>query len=604
MRIASRPIVERGSYLAAELLTLSVVIAVGLALAHFVAVGSAPFSETATINTDIRSLPKYANLSLMRSLIALLISYSFAVAYGTIAAKSERSERIMIPMLDVLQSLPVLTFLPGFVIALTHLFPDSRWGLEISCILMIVTGQVWNLVFAYYESQRSLDTELKEYSKIIRLTPLERLSRLDIPSALGPLVYNGMMSMAGGWFFLTLCEGFVLGNKSYRLPGLGSYLSVTFESQQYTSFTAGIVCLVLIVWGVDFLLWRPLIAWSAQYRDSSSDDASNERSVFLSLLRKSEITTFIAEKISLTRGFIRDTLNDKSLRSGFFAQAGSQRRTSILRRWLTFNTAANPKPRNKHASQMRIQLLAFARWFSGFLIGGLVFLALPALPKIAQSLATVTRTDWLELTNALSLTFLKVLGVIFIATLWTVPVGLWIGKSPKTTRLVAPIIQNLAAFPAPVLYPLIAMWLAQLNMNPLWVATILMTIGNQWYLLFNVVSGASRIPQELQIVARLHRFSLKDRFFKLYFPSIFPSLLTGWITAAGGAWNASIVAEIVEYPGGRIRAAGIGAEITEATSQGQYQRLVAAVIVITIALIVLNRTVWRSLHLHAQELKG
>lgn len=602
MRIASRPIVERGSYLAAEMLTLSVVILVGLALAHFVAVGSAPFNETVKISSDLSQLPKYASLSLIRSLIALFISYSFAIAYGTIAAKSERSERIMIPMLDVLQSLPVLTFLPGFVIALTHIFPNSRWGLEISCILMIVTGQVWNLVFAYYESQRSLNSELKEYSKIIRLTPFERLSKLDIPSALGPLVYNGMMSMAGGWFFLTLCEGFILGNKSYRLPGLGSFLSTTFEAQEYSAFTAGIVCLVVMVWGVDFLLWRPLIAWSAQYRDAGSDDASAERSLFLNLLRRSEITSFVAEKISLAQSFARETINKRNFGPKFLKRSDVQQGASLLRLWLTLNSSGS-RSAGKSKSQWRSQLIAFARWFSGFLIGGLVFLTLPTLPKIAQSMASVSRTDWLELTNALSLTFLKVLGVIFIATLWTVPVGLWIGKSPKISRIVAPIIQNLAAFPAPVLYPLIAMWLAKLNMNPLLVATLLMTIGNQWYLLFNVVSGASRIPQELQIVAKLHRFSLKDRFFKLYFPSIFPSLLTGWITAAGGAWNASIVAEVVEYPGGRIRATGIGAEITEATSQGQYQRLVAAVIVITIALIILNRTVWRSLHQHAEELK-
>jgi NitT/TauT family transport system permease protein len=243
------------------------------------------------------------------------------------------------------------------------------------------------------------------------------------------------------------------------------------------------------------------------------------------------------------------------------------------------------------------------RWLSGFVVGGLVFLLLPSLPNVAASMATVTRSDWLELTNALALTFLKVLGVIILATLWTVPVGLWIGKSPTVRRVVAPVIQNLAAFPAPVLYPLIAMSLAKANINPLLVATLLMTIGNQWYMLFNVISGASRIPQELITVSRVFRFNLKERFLKLYFPAIFPSLLTGWITAAGGAWNASIVAEIVDFPGGRIRAAGIGAEITEATTHGHYQRLVAAIIVITIALIILNRTVWRSLHHIASELK-
>lgn len=597
MRIASRPVVEHGSYLAAELLTLGVVILVGLALGHFIAVGSAPYTESVAISSDLSALPKYAGLSLIRSLLALVISYSFAIAYGTIAARNERNERLMIPILDVLQSLPVLTFLPGFVLALTQLFPDSRWGLEIACILMIVTGQVWNLVFAYYESQRSLNAELKDYAVLLRLSPLERLTRLDLPSGLGPLVYNGMMSMAGGWFFLTLCEGFVLGDKSYRLPGLGSFLSVTFENQQYLSFSAGLACLILMVWGVDFLLWRPLIAWSVQYRETADADASGARSLFLDLLRRSRITAKISELLSTALGDLREFRKRKKQKEAL-QTLDPEHNSGALNRWRRM-----VNPNQLIESKTRAQFVALARWLSGFLLGILVFLLLPAIPNLAASMAQVTRADWLELINALALTFLKVLGVIFFATLWTVPVGLWIGKSPKISRRVAPVIQNLAAFPAPVLFPLIAMSMAQSHMNPLLAATLLMTIGNQWYLLFNVISGASRIPQDLQVVAQVYGFSLKDRFLKLYFPAIFPSLLTGWITAAGGAWNASIVAEIVDFPNGRLHSPGIGAEITQATTHGNYQRLVAAVIVITIALIILNRTVWRSLHQYAEELK-
>ncbi|MEY4065758.1 MAG: hypothetical protein RIR26_1966 [Pseudomonadota bacterium] len=602
MRIASRPLVDRGSYLAAELLTLGIVILVGLSLAHFVAVGSAPFVESVPISAELHHLPEYAALSLTRSLIALIISYSFAIFYGTVAARSERNERLMIPVLDVLQSLPVLTFLPGFVLALTSLFPHSRWGLELSCILMIVTGQVWNLVFAYYESQRTLNPELKEYASVARLSPMERLTRLDLPSALSPLVYNGMMSMAGGWFFLTLCEGFVLGDKNYRLPGLGSFLSVTFEQQQYSAFIAGLICLVLMVWGVDFLLWRPLIAWSSQYRESGESDSSRaERSLFLELLRKSKLSQTVGDAWSVTLTHMRDFVRRKKINSGVLLNTT----VDLGQLKSGWRLMSNPTQLIEAKTKARLgeQIRAFARWFSGFLVGGVVFLLLPALPNVAANMATVTRSDWLELTNALALTFIKVLGVIVFATLWTVPVGLWVGKSPKVSRYVAPVIQNLAAFPAPVVYPLIAMSLAKSNMNAVFVATLLMTIGNQWYMLFNVISGASRIPTELQTVAKVFRFSLYDRFTKLYFPAIFPSLLTGWITAAGGAWNASIVAEIVDFPGGRLRAPGIGAEITEATTHGHYQRLVAAIIVITIALIILNRTVWRTLHQHSEFLK-
>jgi NitT/TauT family transport system permease protein len=600
MRFGSRPLVERGSYFAAEVLTLGLVILVGIGLAHFVAVGSEPFSESVAVSSDIKMLPHYAGLSLVRSLIALTISYTFSIIYGSIAARNERNERLMIPLLDVLQSLPVLTFLPGFVIALTRLFPNSRWGLEISCILMIFTGQVWNLVFAYYESQRTISIELKEYSKIAKLSPAEKLMRLDLPSALGPLVYNGMMSMAGGWFFLTLCEGFVLGDKSYRLPGLGSFLSVTFEQQQYTSFVAGLGALVIMVWGSDFLIWRPLIAWTSQYRESE-DSGTIERSLFLDILRKSQITAKIGELLSTAVSGLRELKH--ALRNIFAGALNQEKSNNLTASGWQLITSSTLILESKTRSRLREQFVALLRWLSGFLVGGLVFFLLPSLPNVAASMASVTRSDWLELTHALGLTFLKVLAVILFSTLWTVPVGLWIGKSPTIRRIVAPVIQNLAAFPAPVLYPLIAMSLAKSETNPLLVATILMTIGNQWYMLFNVISGASRIPQELMTVARVMRFNLKDRFFKLYLPAIFPSLLTGWITAAGGAWNASIVAEIVEFPGGKIRASGIGAEITEATTHGHYQRLVAAIIVITIALIILNRTVWRSLHHTAEELK-
>jgi NitT/TauT family transport system permease protein len=421
--------------------------------------------------------------------------------------------------------------------------------------------------------------------------------RLDLPSGLGPLVYNGMMSMAGGWFFLTLCEGFVLGDKSYRLPGLGSFLSVTFENQEYSSFAAGLGCLILMVWGVDFLLWRPLIAWSTQYRDSADIDPAGARSLFLDLLRRSRITANLSDLFAVAMGNLREFRKRKK-RKEILQTLDPEQKAGALNRW---RRMVNPKQILQ--SKTRAQFIALARWLSGFLLGILVFLLLPALPNLATSMAQVTRADWLELINALAMTFLKVLGVIFFASLWTVPVGLWIGKSPVISRRIAPVIQNLAAFPAPVLFPLIAMSMAKSEMNPALAATLLMTIGNQWYLLFNVISGASRIPQDLQIVAQVYGFSLKERFTKLYFPAIFPSLLTGWITAAGGAWNASIVAEIVEFPNGRMHSQGIGAEITQATTHGNYQRLVAAIIVITIALIILNRTVWRSLHQYAEELK-
>jgi NitT/TauT family transport system permease protein len=226
----------------------------------------------------------------------------------------------------------------------------------------------------------------------------------------------------------------------------------------------------------------------------------------------------------------------------------------------------------------------------------MVFYLLPRLPDVGAALGRIERSDWLELTHALLMTALKVLGVLAFATLWTVPFGIWVAKRPKWSRIVQPMIQNLAAFPAPVIFPLLSFWLVGYGVHPAIVATILMTIGNQWYLLFNVLAGAGRISEELLDVARIYHMSTWQRFRFVYLPTIFPSLVTGWLTAAGGAWNASIVAEIVYHPGGVLQADGIGAEITKATAEGNYPKLVAAIIVITIALVILNRSLWRTMH--------
>lgn len=602
--------IQEGAYWLADALVIAMVCVVGFGILYFVDTGNAPFVAEVPISTDLRALPGYALLSLTRSLIALAISYTFAIAYGTIAARDPRSERILIPMLDVLQSLPVLTFLPGLVLTLMHLFPGSRWGLEIACVLMIFTGQVWNLVFAFYESQRSMSPELKEFARLTRLTGTKRFLVLDLPNGIRPLVYNGMMSMAGGWFFLTLCEAFVLGNANYRLPGLGSYLGVTFETGAYSSFAAGIAALCVIIVGVDFLLWKPLIAWVSQFRDISEGETSAmPRSLFLDILKRTRLQRAIAAAIENTTEGVALRLEKWKLQrrerlaaplhSAAFGAPSTQSWTAspmgIIIRGKT--SILNPKRVTMRNTQTWVQ------WIVSFSIGALAFYMLPKLPEIAAGLASVRSDDWLELTNALLMTGLKVAGVLVVSTLWTVPVGLWIGQRRRVAAWAEPLIQNLAAFPAPVLYPLIVFSVAQFGMPAGLVAMLLMTIGNQWYMLFNVLSGASRISPDLKAVARIYRFSRWQKFTKLYVPAIFPSLVTGWISAAGGSWNASIVAEMVSYPGGTLEAPGIGGEITRATAEGNFPRLVAAVIVITIALVVINRSLWRTLHEHVEKVK-
>jgi NitT/TauT family transport system permease protein len=608
--------IESGSYLLADILTIGLVVILSFGLAYFARVGNAPFVEEVPISTSLTALPAYALLSLVRSLIALAISYVFALSYGTIAARNPRYERVMIPMLDVLQSLPVLTFLPGLILALTAVFKDSRWGLELACILMIFTGQVWNLVFAYYESQRGMMSELREFAQIAHLKPAEKFLILDLPNGIRPLIYNGMMSMAGGWFFLTLCEAFTLGDKNYRLPGLGSFLHVAFETGNYPSFLAGIITLIAVIIGVDTVLWKPLIAWTAQFRETTSGAAGEEESSwFLDTLKKTRIQFGISWLFERVANRFKNTdsrsaenvAKDTAIAVATGAPRMRKSGSAVLSTLDIQHFAKIIQPSNWILSSNLPSILrsmAWTQWIVSFSIGGLVFYLLPKLPAIGSAMGTVKSEDWLELIHALLMTALKVGAVLVFSTLWTVPFGLWVGQRPRFKSFFGPIIQNLAAFPAPVLFPVIVLGVHSMGVSASITATLLMTIGNQWYILFNVLSGASRLSNDLKVVSKVYKFSLFTRFRKFYLPGILPSLVTGWVTASGGAWNASIVAEMVDYPGGVLRAQGIGAEITEATIHGNYPRLVAAIIVITIGLVILNRTFWRSLNIFVEKIKA
>ncbi|APJ03598.1 ABC transporter permease subunit [Silvanigrella aquatica] len=584
----------RGALIRADVIVVFVVIVIGMGFANLYSIGSASYVEKTQIDSSLSSLPSYALLSLIRSLIALILSYIFAIIYGTLAANNKTLERFLIPLLDVLQSLPVVAFLPGFVLALISVFHSSRWGLEIACILTIFTGQVWNLAFAYYESQRTLQPEFNEVAKIYRLSKIQKFFFVDLPNGYRPLIYNGMMSMAGGWFFLTTCEAFTLGNKDFRLPGLGSYISETFATGNYLNFSVALVTLLIIIVGTDLFLWKPLIAWVTRFRDSDDGKAMVEESWFLSIIKQTSIPDIISNFFKRSILFL-------------FPKAGIQE-TGATRKYLIDNidkwgTIISPKNWFSDANVNKIKHSSLLSLIATFAIGGLVFTLLPKLPTFGQSLASLSNKDWFTLIHAVFFTGAKVFCVIIISTLWTVPVGLWLGLNPKLERFFQPIIQNLAAFPAPVLFPLLTLCFTFLKMPSFLNATLLMCVGSQWYILFNVIGGASRIPADLKFVTQIYKFSLWHRFSKLYFPAILPSLATGWITAAGGAWNASMVAEIVDYPGGSMHSFGIGAELATASAEGNYQKLIAAIICIVVTLVILNRTVWRTLHIYAERVK-
>ncbi len=580
------------AFLVADLSIVTVILVLGFGLARFLSISNAPFIAESPIDTSLGSLPVYALLSLVRGLLSLILSYIVALIFGTLAARKPTYEKIIIPVMDVLQCLPVVSFMPGFIFALTTLFPNSRWGLEFACILMIFTGQAWNLVFAYYESQCTLSNDLRDVSKIAGLGAARQFTLVDLPNGIRPLVYNGMMSMAGGWFFLTVCEAFPLGSKNFRLPGLGSYMKLAFEEQKTTSFVSGLIVMSLIILGLDFILWRPLIAWAGRFRD---EDSGEESSAFLAILEKTNIGPFVIDAF-------------KSIREKFFPDDSHE---SQSHRFIEFakTTPFVKLPQKawvivaQATSQHTFREIPWAVWFITFGLGAFAFNLLVNLPSLAHTIGQVPEKTWIRLIHSLFLSTGRVVAVVVLSTLWTIPVGVWIGKNPRIAKLLQPFVQDIAAFPAPMIFPLLAMILIQWGWTPNLIAITLMVIGNQWYLFFNVLSGASRIPEDLKLVARTYQLTLWQRWRFLYFPAIFPSLVTGWITAAGGSWNASIVAEYVSFPGGESRAEGIGLELTQASAQGDNVTLAAAVCVLTIAIIVLNRTLWRTLQLSAERLR-
>lgn len=524
-----------------------------------------PLRPMADLHLEAEYLPLYTFLSLSRGVAAYLLSFLFTLAYGGLMARNRQTERVMIPLLDVLQSIPVLGFLPGFVLVLVHLFPHRNLGLELASVLMIFTGQVWNMTFSYYSSLKSLPPDLIAVSKLVKMSRWQRFLRLNLSFAANGLVWNSMMSMAGGWFFLSVCEAFVLGEHDFRLPGLGSYVSLAIERGDLHAQFMGVGAMLVMIVGVDQLLWRPVVAWSRKFTDEPRQEGPE--SWFWERLQRSRLWR---GGWRILQGAIR------RLPSRGSAIASVLHRPSELvawpaRRWLTRGLGG-------------LTVVAIA-------IGAIFYVRL---------LVTLTLDEWLDLLSSAGITFLRVLSAVVLASVWTIPVGVWIGQRPAWARVLQPVIQMMASFPAPMIFPIVvgamSTWGAGLGIS----SVFLLVLGTQWYVLFNVMAGSLAIPRELWEVANMSRFSVFQRWRILILPALFPSLLTGWISAMGGAWNASIVAEYMKYRGQTLTAHGLGAAINRATEQGNFHVLAAAVGLMALAVVGFNRLVWRPLSHHAQ----
>ncbi len=532
----------------------------------------APFAQAVQIDLRPAALPRYTLYSLSRGVLALVISYVFALAFGWAAAKSRAAERLLLPLLDILQSIPVLGFLPGLVLGLMSLFPARNMGLELAAILMIFTAQAWNLALSFYNSLKALPQPLRDACKVAGWPPGRTFRELEVPAAAQGLVWNGMLSMAGGWFFLMVNEAFRLGNRDYRLPGIGSYMSVALDRGNGQAVALAIAAMVVMIVCVDQLLWRPLVVWVEKFRlDESSDGERAPASWVLEFLRRARLP----------------------------------RRAVVLQRraYRTARRAARPLERPFRVVGpiiLRGPRFALGHRVARMIGAALVIAAVAAGAALGAwrlwlLLAQLGWAEWGDLAWSAALTFARVMGAVIVSTAWALPAGVVIGRSPRIARALQPVIQVVASFPAPMLFPLVILLFERIGIGLGLGAVALMVLAGQWYILFNVISAVAAIPQQLKDATTAFRLPWLTRWRLLYLPAAAPALVMGWVTAAGGAWNGSIVAEYIEAGGALRTTKGLGSLISEATAHANFPLLAGGIALMSLVVVGWNRIVWRSL---------
>jgi NitT/TauT family transport system permease protein len=520
-----------------------------------------PVSTQAEIDLHPAALPKYALYSVLRITIAYGFSLGFTLIYGYIAAYNRKAERFMIPLLDTLQSIPVLSFLPGVMISMVALFPTRQLGVELGCVLLIFTGQVWNMTFSFYSSLKNIPREMYEATQVYRLSWWQRFRQLELPYAAIGLIWNSMMSVAGGWFFLMACEMFVLGNRDLRLPGLGSYLQTAANAGNTRAILAGLAIMIGVIVLIDRVVWRPVITWAEKFKFEQVEAAEAPRSHILDLLRRSRLLSLAARKSVMP---VREALDLHFARTH----------------------ASPPTPGKRLASRWTARIAGIAA------LAGLAY----AVVKMLTVAVSVSWSDLHAILLGAGATFLRVELVLALAALWTIPVGTVIGLHPKLSAIAQPIAQIAASVPATALFPIILLvlirWGGGLGIGSI----ILLLLGTQWYMLFNVIAGATAIPTDLKEVCDVYHLKRVERWRRLLLPAIFPYLITGFVTASGGAWNASIVAEYFHFRGQTISTVGLGAVISQATDSGNFRMLLMATMVMAIIVVTINRLLWRRLY--------
>lgn len=524
----------------------------------------APYERTLEIDLNPAKIPEYSAQSLVRIFLAYMLSLVFSIWYGYTASRSKIHEKIMIPLLDILQSIPVLSFLPAVVLAMISLFPGKRIGLEIACVLLIFTGQVWNMTFSFYHSINTIPKEMREVAKLFKFNKFSKFLRLDLPfSAIG-LIWNSMMSVAGGWFFLMACEMFVLEDKDFRLPGLGSYIQTASNKGNIEYVLYGLGTMIFLIILLDILIWRPLIAWSQKFRLDTVPPEEERESFILNILTGSSLLKIISRVVS---SFI-DKIEKLSYESFHIYGKSFINKLSKIIGWALVLT-----------------LLSAVVW---------------AILKASSILSSITLNDIFKILTASLYSFLRTSVAILIALAWTLPAGVYIGLNPRAAKFLQGIVQIAASVPATAVFPVILLFLIKLGGGLDIGAIFLMLLGTQWYLLFNIIAGASAIPKDLIEISRAYKIKGLKKWKALILPGIFPYLITGLITASGGAWNATIVSEYVSFGGQMMQTKGLGALISSSSAEGNFALLLLSTCMMSIIVVSINRLVWKRLFILAK----
>jgi NitT/TauT family transport system permease protein len=566
----AKPPTERRTGWWLDAIILLGVAAIVLAVANVAKEWHQPQSRSAAIDLSPWALPRYALYSFARGWIAYSLSLLFTLVVGSWAFYDERARRVILVALDILQSLPVTAFLPIFELALIRLFPHSTAGLELVCVLAIFTAQVWNMTFSYYDSLRGIPADFRMLGTLYNYNWWNRFWRVELPFGAQSLLYNSMVSMAGGWFFLTITEAFPIGDKNYRVPGIGSYMSVAMAKGDVPAEIYAIIAMSTVILIIDRLIWWPLVVWSRRFKlDDFGTGTGGRTPLQLWLARSASAQKIAALFQRFKNWFIPAPIPPTAA-------------TSLVR----------PGTPPEHRSR-------FNRGIYYVILAALIVLMLWGMKGLGQLLITVKPGDWLVIVRDALFSFLRVLAAVAIGTLWTVPFGIWIGLNPKLSGRLQPFIQFVAAFPSPMIFPALTLLVVGMGGTMQWGSVLLILFGTQWYILFNVAGAAAAIPNDMICCSEILHLHGWRRWQKFLIPAVLPGLITGWITATGGAWNATVVAELVTIGNKRYAATGLGAFITEAGTD--YSRLTAASLVMAVIVVVVNRTVWKRLQTVATE---